>query len=155
DAPPIFPEIGDNVVHDSAWSSGDVDAALMASSHVTRVELRQARQAHVPLEPHGLLASWDVADNLLVHAAHQNPHALRLQLAGLLDRPVGSVRVVNGDVGGSFGQKAYLAREYVATVLAARVVGAPVRWIEDRTENLLAGGHAREEQIEIEIGFDP
>lgn len=152
--PPIFAGSDGNIVHDSTWASGDVAAALSRSAHVTRASLRQSRQAHVPLEPHGLVATWEPDGQLVVNAAHQNPHALRYQLAGVLGQPLGSIRVVNGDIGGSFGQKAYLAREYVATVLAARAVGAPVRWIEDRTENLLAGGHAREEHLDIEIGFD-
>ncbi len=97
------------------------------------------------------IAEYDPASGTLTYTAStQNPHGLRLELAGALDVSLQSIRVVSGDVGGGFGQKMVLYREDVAVCAAAVILAAPVRWIEDRAENLVASGQAREETLELE-----
>jgi carbon-monoxide dehydrogenase large subunit len=75
---------------------------------------------------------------------------LRLQLSRLLDQPEHRTNVVCGDVGGAFGQKGQTGREDIAVCAAAKLLGRPVKWIEDRSENLMAGGQAREDTLEVE-----
>ena len=87
----------------------------------------------------------------MIDIAHQNPHALRLSVAALLDHPADLVTVRCGDIGGSFGQKAYTSREEIAVCVAARQLARPVKWIEDRVENLLAAGHARDDVIAVDL----
>lgn len=149
--PALFDDAGTNVLLDDETSYGDVDAAFASAARVVRATFTQQRQAHVPMEGRALVADFNVGTaTLTVDAAHQNPHTLRLALSALLGLPAHHVRVRCDDIGGSFGQKAYVSREEVAVCAASVALGVPVKWIEDRVENLLAAGQAREERVEVE-----
>src|SRR5205807_2400712 len=87
-------------------------------------------------------------------ASTQTAHESRATYARLLGIPEDSIRVVMGDVGGSFGQKMFPMREEYAVVIATKTVGRAVKWIEDRWENLIAGGHSREETMDVSFAFD-
>jgi carbon-monoxide dehydrogenase large subunit len=151
----IFPELGTNLVHRAQHRYGDTDAAFAAAHRVVSARFEQHRHANVPMECRGLVVSHDPATGALdVHAAHQSPHALRLHLADVLGIPAHSVRVRCGDIGGSFGQKFGLSHEDVAVCAAAILVGRPVKWIEDRSENLMVAGQAREERVDVEAAVD-
>jgi carbon-monoxide dehydrogenase large subunit len=153
----VFPELGDNVLHRSTHRYGDTDAAFAAAHHrVVSARLDQHRHANVPMECRGIVAAFDpAAGTLEVQAAHQSPHALRMHLADVLGLPAHAVRVRCGDIGGSFGQKFGLSHEEVAIAGASVLVGRPVKWIEDRSENLMVGGQAREERVDVEAAVDP
>jgi carbon-monoxide dehydrogenase large subunit len=153
--PALFADAGTNVVYDETFRYGDPDGAFGRASHVVRRTLQQSRQTNLPMEGRAGLATFDAGRNELVyHAAHQNHHALRVSLASQLDLPLANVRVECGDIGGSFGQKAYPTREDVMVCAAARALARPVKWVEDRAENLLAAGHARDEVIDAEAAVD-
>jgi carbon-monoxide dehydrogenase large subunit len=150
-APVLFPEHGSNVTFRSQHRYGDTDAAFAGAAHVVRERFFQHRHANVPMEGRAGLADWSPATGeLTYHASHQAPHALRMNLANVLRVPVERVRVRCGDIGGAFGQKAGIGREDVAVCAAARLLGRPVKWIEDRAENLTVGGQAREERMDVE-----
>ncbi len=156
DAPVLFPEHGSNVVHRSTHRYGDTDAAFAAAHLVVRERLGQHRHANVPMECRGLVVDHDPRTGALdVHTSHQSPHALRFHLAAVLGVPAHHVRVRCGDIGGSFGQKSGLSREDVAVAGAALLLGRPVKWIEDRVENLTVGGQAREERLDVEAAVGP
>ena len=109
-----------------------------------------ARVTHVPMEGRGGVADYRIGtDELTYHAGSQAPHAVRQALSGLLGHPADRLRVVIPDIGGAFGQKAGLCREDLVVCAAAKLIGRPVKWVEDRVENLAAAGQAREETIEI------
>jgi carbon-monoxide dehydrogenase large subunit len=149
--PPLFAEAGTNVLLDTTTDYGDTDAAFARADRVITATFTQQRQTHLPMEGRALVADFQPATGMLtVHAAHQNPHTLRLALAGLLGVPAHHVHVLCDDIGGSFGQKAYVSREEVVVAFASQALGRPVKWIEDRVENLLAAGQAREERIDVE-----
>jgi carbon-monoxide dehydrogenase large subunit len=151
DAPLVWEDAGTNVLWRDHRVHGDVDGAFARADRVIRASLALHRQANAPLEPRGIRVDPGTATGELVcHAATQNPNLLRTTLARLLRRPLHSVHVVNGDIGGSFGQKAWVRHEDVAVAAAAVLLGRPVQWIEDRTENLLVGGHARDERLDVE-----
>ncbi len=151
----IFPELGTNVVHRAVHRYGDTDAAFAAADRVITTRFEQHRHANVPMECRGMIAHHDPATGVLdVLTAHQSPHALRLHLADVLGLPAHAVRVHCGDIGGSFGQKFGLTNEDVAVSAASVVLGRPVKWIEDRTENLMVGGQAREERVDVEAAVD-
>jgi carbon-monoxide dehydrogenase large subunit len=153
--PALFDDTATNVVYDETFRYGDPDAAFARATRVVRRTLTQSRHANLPMECRAGLAVFDEGrGELTYHAAHQNHHALRVSLATQLELPLANVRVECGDIGGSFGQKAYPAREDVLVCAAARALCRPVKWVEDRAENLLAAGHARDEVLDVEAAVD-
>jgi carbon-monoxide dehydrogenase large subunit len=149
-APVLFPELDDNLVYRTSGEFGDVEGAFRDADRVIAVTFDQHRYAAVPMETRGGIAAYDRGSEMLTYyAAGQSPHGLRQALAMTTRHPLERVRVVISDVGGSFGQKGMHSREYVALAVAALRLGRPVKWIEDRNENLLAGGQAREETVEL------
>ncbi len=143
---------GDVLVRRGA-ARGDVDAAFAAAPVVVRETFTHGRCAASPMEPRALVADWD-GETLTVWASSQTPRVLRSALAFALDLPESCVRVIVPDVGGSFGLKVLVFPEDVAVAAAARRLGRPVKWIEERRECLAAASHAREQRTEAEIAAD-
>ena len=143
---------GDVLVRRSA-SHGDVDGGFASAAVVVRETFTHGRCAAVPMEGRGLVADWD-GDMLSVWASTQVPRVLRAALAAALALPEGRVRVIVPDVGGGFGLKVQVFPEDIAVAAMARSLGRPVRWIEERRDNLAAGSHAREHRFEAEIAAD-
>ena len=110
------------------------------------------RQCALPMEPRGLLAEWDEgAQRLTLFGAAKIPFHNRRILAKHLALPETAVELVENDVGGGFGARGEYFPEDFLVSFAARRLGRPVRWIEDRREHLMATTHAREAEIELEI----
>src|SRR5436190_3407099 len=124
---------------------GDIEkVARTAPVKVTR-EVRTARQVMSPIECRGFIAQWDARLNqLILHGATQFPHVVRTGLAEVLQIPEAQIRVISPDVGGGFGYKAILAAEEICLCWLAMRCGHPVRWIEDRREQLIANANCRE-----------
>jgi CO/xanthine dehydrogenase Mo-binding subunit len=152
---PIFDTIRDNVVFRDAQSYGDPDAAFATAAHVVRHRLEFARQNACPMEPRGCIADFDPSmQQLTVYASTQAPHRLRRDLAGALGLQEHQVKVVMLDIGGAFGQKIPTHPEELAVAKAAMLLGRPVRWIEDRQENLTAAPHSRGQSLDLELALD-
>jgi carbon-monoxide dehydrogenase large subunit len=114
-----------------------------------------ARVAALPLEGRACLAEWDDRDDQLVmHVSTQVPHQVRSGVAQALNLPERSVRVIAPDVGGGFGLKCVVGREEVAVAAAALRLRRPVRWTEDRQENLTAAFHGHEQRYRVTAAFD-
>ncbi|GAB2831462.1 xanthine dehydrogenase family protein molybdopterin-binding subunit [Actinocorallia aurea] len=125
------------------------------AAYTARETIYQQAYAAVPIETRGLLAEWEPATGeLTVWAATQSPHELRLFCARLLGLDEHRVRVVMRDTGGGFGQKVLPQREDMAVLLAAMRTPGPLKWIEDRRENLLSAGQARHDHADVRIAFD-
>jgi aerobic carbon-monoxide dehydrogenase large subunit len=151
-APALFDDVGDNVLYRVESTHGDVATAFETADVVIRETFTQSRQANVPMETRGAIAHYDPATGeLTYYAATQSPQGCRFQLATQLGHPIDSVRVLSGDVGGAFGLKGPVHREDITLAAASRILGRPIKWIEDRNEHLQASGHAREEQVEVEV----
>ncbi|MGH8988128.1 MAG: xanthine dehydrogenase family protein molybdopterin-binding subunit [Acidimicrobiales bacterium] len=150
--PPIFEDLGGNVLVRSPISTfGDVEGAFTRAERVVRAELSQHRHQNVPMECRGVVCSFDAGSGeLTVHSATQGVHIVRTTLSTALGLPPEKVRVLAGDIGGSFGLKLGAYREDVACAAASRSLGRPVRWIEDRPEHLTFAGQAREESFSVE-----
>ncbi len=145
----------DNVLLRRTFDAGDVDAALAASHLVVERRFRTNRHAGVPLEGRAGVASWDPGDGTLtLWSGTQIPHLARHGLAELLGLPERRVRVLAPDVGGGFGVKASLYPEDAMLCLLAIRLGRPVKWVEDRLENLLSASHARDHAYTVRAGFD-
>lgn len=143
----------DNVLLRWRAGSGDVDGAMSRAARVIEAQLELPRLAAAPMETRCAVARYDAAADLLtVYASAQDPHRPRLQLAAVLRRPPESIRVVVGEVGGSFGSKSILAPEvFVAAAMSVRL-HAPVKWVETRSENFLSGYQGRGQRAQCELG---
>ena len=153
----VHPELPDNTAGVvPAPDLPGLDGLLANAPHVFTETFTQHRYADVPMETRGLVADWDQwTGQLEVVIAGQGVHVPRLFFSRMLGIPEDNIRVIMGDVGGSFGQKAFPQREDQAVVVAAVILGdRPVKWIEDRAENLISGGHAREESLQITAATD-
>ncbi len=153
--PPLFDDVGTNVMFRRSDVWGEPDEAFARAPHVVSIDLELSRHANAPMEGRAILAVPEPGGGITVTAAHQNPHALRVALAHHLGLPAHTVVVRCGDIGGSFGQKAYTTREEIAVAAAALRLGRPVKWVEDRVENLLAAGHARDERLTAAAACEP
>ena len=151
-SPPIFEDLGSNVITQPSTSTfGDVPAAFAAADRVVTAHIRQHRHQNVPMECRGVVADFDPAtERLTVHGSNQGVGMAKMTMATQLGLPQDNVRVLNGDIGGSFGLKMGTSREEIATCALSKHLGRPVKWIEDRNEHLMASGHAREETLDIE-----
>ena len=146
--------MGNNVVLDARMATGGVDEAFETADEIVTLDIRAHRQNALPIEARGALAAHDPATGrTTLTAANQMPHMLRTALADVLDIPEAELRVVTPEVGGAFGQKMCVPREYVALVAAARLLGTTVAWIEDRSENLLASWHSRDHSYRLRGAF--
>ena len=105
------------------------------------------------MEPRGVIADWD-GDTLTLWASTQTPSMLRTALAGALGLTQSRVRVIVPDVGGGFGLKVHVFPEDVAVAAAARRLRRPVKWVEERQENLGATVHAREGRVTVDVAAD-
>ncbi|MFI5042646.1 MAG: xanthine dehydrogenase family protein molybdopterin-binding subunit, partial [Acidimicrobiales bacterium] len=125
------------------------------AAHVVTRTFAMARTTNVPMEGRGLVASWDpYSEELRVWPSTQSPHELKAFSARVLGIPENHVRVEFGDVGGGFGQKMYPTREEAVVLLAAKAVGRPVKWIEDRRENLISANQARHDISTLTMALD-
>src|SRR5271165_2191553 len=132
----------------------DMDDAFAAARWVVEETIGQHRYLCVPMECRGLVAHWDPgAETLSVVVASQSPHEYRLFFSRFLDVPEHAIHVRQQDVGGAFGQKMFVGREDCAVVLASKRLGLPVKWIEDRRENLLAASHSRQEEARVRMAI--
>ncbi|HUK57866.1 MAG TPA: xanthine dehydrogenase family protein molybdopterin-binding subunit [Stellaceae bacterium] len=152
DAPLVEPDWDTNVAFSASVRKGDPESAFATAPVVVEEELRIARCAAVPLEPRGVVAALDpMQRELLVWAGTQAPHILKGLLAAALRLAPDHIRVVAPDTGGGFGQKSVQCVEEVLTAFAALETRRPVRWQEERGENLVAAPHARAQRHKIAV----
>lgn len=147
---------GDNIFLQSEVAVGDMkEVAARAAVSVSR-EIRTARQCISPLEGRGAVAQWDSRlEQLVLWSSTQVPHIIRVGLAECLGLGQGQIRVIAPDVGGGFGYKCILLPEEVCVAWLALRLGHPVRWIEDRREQLTAGANCREHHYLVTAHADP
>lgn len=155
-APAVWDDVPDNIGF--LWKRGDAartDQALHDAAHVTKLQFFVSRVTANSMEPRGAWAEIGADGRLVLHASIQSPFPLRNGLAqNNFHLEPTDIRVLPGDVGGSFGMKSGVQQEYVLVCWAARKLGRPVRWIADRTEGLLTDEQAREMRITAELGLD-
>jgi 2-furoyl-CoA dehydrogenase large subunit len=146
----LFDELGSNLAWHGSLQYGDIDGAFKSADRVVKENLKIHRYSSTPLEPFVVIASYDSASKrLTVWVTAQVPEVIYdglREALGLQD-----VRVIIPDVGGGFGQKIHLIRKYVVMVaLLSMKTGRPVKWVEDRSEHMMAGGHACAQEFEAE-----
>ena len=135
--------------------TGDVDAAFAAAAHVVAGTYALPRLIAAPMETRGAIAEpTPDGDLLTVWCSAQDTHRPLDQLAHILDRPRHAIRVIVPDVGGAFGSKGTIAPEVAAIAAAALRLGIPVKWTEDRLENLIAASQGRGIEGDVELALD-
>ena len=150
-APLIQEDLRSNVALQAGDSEGDVEGALARADLIVRETFRSGRCTHTPMEGRGIIADWDRGrESLTVRASMQFAHVARNLLAKALDLPEHKVRVILPDVGGAFGQKCAIYPEDLCVSLLSMELGIPVKWVEIRSENLMASCHARDYEVEVE-----
>ncbi|MBE0590206.1 MAG: xanthine dehydrogenase family protein molybdopterin-binding subunit [Hydrogenophaga sp.] len=155
DAPRVDNDLPDNLLSHQHAVHGDVAGAMAGAHRVIESTFSQHRQTHLPIETRGCIADWDVGrQHLNFQVGTQVPHPYRTTLAARLRLSESQVSVVSPDVGGGFGQKIALYREELTVAAVSMQLGRPVRWREDRMENLLASSQAREDFCRTRVAVD-
>ncbi len=154
DAPQVHDDIPNNTIFKGDFTTPDFEAAFEGAEHVIRERFRSGRVGGVPLEPRGCLALPEHGDGLVFYSSTQVPHLLRTALARFMEHPESRIRVIVPEVGGGFGTKAQIyPEEFIAAALALKY-RRPVKWIQDRREELLTDIHARDHIYDVEIAFN-
>ena len=154
DVPVIHPHLGTNVAMRSVQEGGDIEKAFAQAAHIVRQRYEIPRLAPSSMETRGVIGNYDVSSDLLtVWDSTQAPNQIKRYLAQMLGRPEESIRVVAPDVGGSFGIKDCLFSEDVLMPFLALRLQKPVKWVEDRQENLITY-HGRGMSLDVEVAVD-
>ena len=156
DARQVHGELSGNCLVDLLMFDDErLDEIFAAAPVIVDSVFTSARVAALPLEGRACLADWDERDQqVVVHVSTQVPHQVRSGIAQALGIPERSIRVIAPDVGGGFGLKCVVGREEVVVAGVAMRLRRPVRWIEDRQENLTASFHGHEQRYDVRAAFD-
>ena len=146
----LFPDVGSNTV--TEFALGETDGLFDGCEVVVRREISNQRVAPVPLEGRGAACAWGDDERLTFWASSQHPHGARDFLAGSLGLDPAQVHFITPDVGGGFGAKSAISAEEALVAQMSRLLGRPLRWTENRTENLLGMGHGRAQLQTVTIG---
>ncbi len=149
-APILFEEFGSNMIFETAVG-GDEDP-LTEAEHVTEGRIVSQRLAGVPMEPNGCVVIPD-GDHLTVWIPSQNPIAVKETIVKMCGLDAGKLRVVAPAVGGGFGPKAGPYTEFFLTTRLAQVTGRPVKWTEERSENMVSMAHGRDMVMYAKLGL--
>lgn len=155
DAPQLYDDIPGNLVLDfRAGDSAAVADAFARAAHVTRLKMRNNRVIVAAMEPRSAIGSIEEG-RFVLRVGCQGVFGLRAQLANdVLKVKPEQVRVLTGNVGGSFGMKANVYPEYACVLHAAKELGRPVKWTDERTGSFLSDQHGRDHEVEAELALD-
>ena len=155
-APLVYDEVPNNVALDFHYGDAEkVAEAFAKAKHVTRLETSNQRMIVAAMEPRAATGEYDAAaDKWTLHSSSQGVFGMKTSLMDILGAPADKVRVVTGQVGGSFGMKATVYPEYVCILHGARALGRPVKWTDERSGSFVSDQHGRAQDMTIEVAFD-
>ncbi len=156
-APQVWSHAPNNLCFE--WQQGDaaaVEAAFAKAHHISRASIINNRVVVAPMEPRAAIAEYDIAtDRSTLHTPSQSTHVLLDQLAGVvLKIPKSKLRILTGQVGGSFGMKLFLYPEQCLVLWASRKLKQAVRWTADRNESFLSDIHGRDNHSQTELALN-
>jgi carbon-monoxide dehydrogenase large subunit len=155
-APQLFDDVPGNLALD--WYYGEADkvaAAFAKAAHVTKLDLISNRIVVSAMEPRSAVGAYDKSSGRWTfYVGSQGVFGFKASLAELLNEKPENVRVITGNVGGSFGMKAGIYPEYACILHAARLLGRPVKWTDDRSESFLSDCHGRDHDFKGELALD-
>ena len=156
ETPLVWPELGSNRA--LTYHVGDrikADAAFDRAAHVTRIEFTNNRLVCNYMEPRAAIAEWRAnEDRFVLTTGSQGVHSMQRILSGVFGIPVSQLRVITPDVGGGFGPKTFVYREYALVMEAAKRLGRPVKWTGDRTEHFLTDAQGRDNVVKAAMALD-
>ena len=155
-APLVFDAVPNNVALDYHFGdAAKVADAFAKAKHVTRLKTSNQRMVVNAMEPRAAIGEYNAAANKwTLYSSSQGVHGMKISLMDILSAPADKVRVVTGQVGGSFGMKAAVYPEYVCILHAARLLGRPVKWTDERSGSFVSDHHGRAQDMMMEIAFD-
>jgi len=134
---------------------GDVDKVINTTPNILELEFYVGRHSGVPLETRGLSTSLNIEGNVIfLHGAAKVPHANKNILCEMLNIESNELELIEGHVGGGFGVRGEIYPEDVLIILATRKFKLPIKWLEDRKENLISTNHSRDQKHYVKVGFD-
>ena len=155
-APLVFDDAPGNLCVDYLYGdSAKVAEAFAKAAHVTRLRLVSNRIVVCAMEPRSALADYDAkTDRYTLRAGNQGAFGLKHQMADLLKIKPSQMRVLTGNVGGSFGMKGSPYPEYAGLFHASKILGRPVKWTDDRSGAFLSDQHGRDHDFDAELALD-
>jgi aerobic carbon-monoxide dehydrogenase large subunit len=155
-APLIHEDAPGNVALDYHFGDSEqVAAAFAKATHVTRLKLVNSRVVVNAMEPRAAIGVHDAASGrFTLHAPSQGVFGLKANMADILKVEPKQVRILTGHVGGSFGMKSAPFPEYVCVLHAARAVGRPVKWTDERSGSFVSDSHGRDHELTAELALD-
>src|SRR5437588_413527 len=155
-APQLYDHIPNNVALDYHYGDTDkINAAFASAAHVTKLDIVNTRVAVVPMEPRVALAAYDKAsERYTLQVPTQGVSGNKATLAKILNAPAEKVRILTANVGGSFGMKNVSCPEYTCILHAAKALGRPVKWTDERSTSFLSDSHGRAQLIHAELALD-
>lgn len=155
-APQLYDHIPNNVALDYHYGdTAKLDAAFASAAHVTKLDIVNTRVAVVSMEPRVALAAYDKAgERYTLQVPTQGVSGNKATLAKILNVPNDKVRILTANVGGSFGMKNVNYPEYTCILHAAKLLGRPVKWTDERSTSFLSDSHGRAQLIHAELALD-
>ena len=155
-APLLYDHIPGNVALDYHYGdTARIDAAFASAAHVTKLDIVNNRVAVVAMEPRTALASFDKAtERYTLQVPTQGVSGNKATLARILNVPPDKVRILTANVGGSFGMKNVNYPEYICILHAAKALGRPVKWTDERSNSFLSDSQGRSQLIHAELALD-
>jgi aerobic carbon-monoxide dehydrogenase large subunit len=153
-APVLYDEAPDNVALDYHYGDSEkVKAAFARAAHVTKLKLINSRVVVNAMEPRAALAQFENG-RFTLYTCSQGVFGMKSSIAQILNVEPKLVRVITGNVGGSFGMKAAPYPEYVCILHAARALGRPVKWTDERSSSFVSDSHGRDHRVSAELALD-
>lgn len=155
-APQLYDNIPNNVALDYHYGDSEkIEAAFASAAHVTKLDIVNTRVAVVSMEPRVALAAYDkTTERFTLQVPTQGVSGNKAILARILNVPPEKVRILTGNVGGSFGMKNLNYPEYTCIAHAAKALGRPVKWLDERSTSFLSDSHGRAQLIHAELALD-
>ncbi|MBX9774543.1 MAG: xanthine dehydrogenase family protein molybdopterin-binding subunit [Xanthobacteraceae bacterium] len=153
-APRLYDDVPGNVALDYHFGDADaVKAAFEKAAHVTRLKLVNSRVVVNAMEPRAAVGEYKDG-RFTLHSCSQGVVGMKANIAALMNVEPKQVRVVSGNVGGSFGMKAAPYPEYICVLHAARALGRPVKWTDERSGSFVSDSHGRDHRVNAELALD-
>jgi aerobic carbon-monoxide dehydrogenase large subunit len=153
-APLLYDDVPGNVALDYHYGDTEsVKAAFAKAAHVTQLKLVNSRLVVSAMEPRAALAAYD-GTRFTLYVSSQGVFGMRANLAEALGLQPKDVHVITGQVGGSFGMKAAVFPEYICVLHAARALGRPVKWTDERSGSFVSDSHGRNHDVVGELALD-
>ncbi|HZD91497.1 MAG TPA: xanthine dehydrogenase family protein molybdopterin-binding subunit [Pseudolabrys sp.] len=155
-APQLYDAVPNNIALDFHYGdAGKVAEAFDKAKHVTRLKTSNQRMIVAPMEPRAATGEYDPATGKwTLHSSSQGVFGMKSTLMDVLGAPADKVRVLTGQVGGSFGMKAAVYPEYVCILHGAKELRRPVKWTDERSGSFVSDHHGRAQDMTIEMAFD-